>query len=94
MRRSLKREERLGENQEVSGRDRAAAASLEKFDLTEHLKDVKPVPSITCPHCGRKSFHPMDIQFRFCGICSWHDHPVSRETRQGVEALNKRLWPL
>lgn len=25
--------------------------------------------SITCPRCGRTSYHPRDIQERYCGAC-------------------------
>ena len=32
-------------------------------------------PSITCPQCGRTSYHPMDIQEKYCGHChEWHAH--------------------
>ena len=35
---------------------------------------VTEPPSITCPACGMRSFHPMDIRERFCGRCdAWHD---------------------
>ena len=26
-------------------------------------------PSITCPHCGKTSYHPEDIKYRYCGAC-------------------------
>jgi ribosomal protein L37E len=30
-------------------------------------------PSITCPRCGRTSYHPVDVQERYCGACrAWH----------------------
>lgn len=25
--------------------------------------------SVTCPDCGRTSYHPMDVQERYCGAC-------------------------
>lgn len=28
-------------------------------------------PSITCPDCGRTSFHPMDVAQGYCGWCHW-----------------------
>lgn len=28
-------------------------------------------PSIKCPNCGRVSYHPKDIEHRFCGVCGW-----------------------
>jgi hypothetical protein len=39
------------------------------------LKDIfrdpppPPRPSITHLACGRESFHPNDIEFKFCGYC-------------------------
>lgn len=30
-------------------------------------------PSITCPHCGLKSYLKADIQARYCGRCGYHD---------------------
>ena len=29
--------------------------------------------SITCPKCGRESWHPMDVEQRFCAACGFHD---------------------
>jgi hypothetical protein len=30
-------------------------------------------PSVVCPRCGRKSFHPRDIAELYCGFChEWH----------------------
>lgn len=47
--------------------DPAAARVVDGGDLT---------PSITCPKCGRTSYHPKDIEHRFCGQCGFHDdHP-------------------
>lgn len=28
-------------------------------------------PSITCPRCGRTSYHPEDIEHGYCGWCHW-----------------------
>lgn len=28
-------------------------------------------PSITCPICGKTSFHPRDISDHYCGYCHW-----------------------
>lgn len=30
-------------------------------------------PSIKCPHCGRVSYHPKDIEHRYCAVCGFHD---------------------
>lgn len=32
---------------------------------------MKPQPSITCPRCGRTSFHPEDVKQKYCGYCHW-----------------------
>jgi hypothetical protein len=29
--------------------------------------------SIECPSCHRVSYHPKDVENRFCGQCGWHD---------------------
>ena len=26
-------------------------------------------PSITCPACGRVSYHPKDVEYGYCGAC-------------------------
>jgi ribosomal protein S27AE len=31
------------------------------------------VPSITCPKCGRTSYHPKDIAEHYCGVCGYYD---------------------
>lgn len=28
-------------------------------------------PSITCPECGRTSYHPKDIEHGYCSACDW-----------------------
>lgn len=28
-------------------------------------------PSITCPVCGKTSYHPGDIENKYCGYCKW-----------------------
>lgn len=31
-------------------------------------------PSIVCPKCKRRSHHPQDVEFRYCGACGgFHD---------------------
>lgn len=37
--------------------------------MTSPVKD--PRPSITCPECERTSWHPKDVEFGYCGYCSW-----------------------
>lgn len=37
------------------------------------MYDVEP-PSITCPVCQWTSYHPKDIEYRYCGNChQFHD---------------------
>jgi ribosomal protein L37E len=34
-------------------------------------------PSIACPVCGMTSFHPKDIEERYCAAChNWHSEMV------------------
>ena len=28
-------------------------------------------PHITCPLCGKTSYHPRDIEEGYCGLCHW-----------------------
>jgi hypothetical protein len=39
------------------------------------MEAAVPAPrSITCPRCGRTSFHPADVAERYCGACyAFHD---------------------
>lgn len=43
--------------------------------LVLKLIEDRPEPeSITCPQCGRTSFHPVDVRERYCGACHrFHD---------------------
>lgn len=35
---------------------------------------TKKPDSITCPKCGKTSYHPKDISERYCGNChEYHD---------------------
>lgn len=53
----------------------AMRAALEAY-RRDHPREVEPTPSITCPHCGRTSYHPKDIGNNFCGVCGfWGDRP-------------------
>lgn len=37
-------------------------------------KEPSNQPSIVCPHCKKRSFHPMDVSQRYCGFChAYHD---------------------
>lgn len=41
-------------------------------------------PSITCPRCGRTSYHPGDIENSYCGYCHW---PTSDRFLGAPEAI-------
>lgn len=48
------------------------------------MADYNDIPSITCPTCGMTSYHPKDIEFRFCGKCDKF-HDGSRRGLGGVK---------
>ena len=39
--------------------------------------------SITCPKCGRTSYHPEDVRQRYCGACHrFHDDMLEESARK------------
>jgi ribosomal protein L37E len=49
-----------------------------------------PPESITCPRCGRTSYHPGDIAAGYCGAChDWTSAPLSR----GLWQPMPERWP-
>lgn len=44
----------------------------------KHL-DTQLRPSITCPRCGKKSYHPNDISEKYCGACKQFHEFLKRE---------------
>lgn len=46
-------------------------------------------PSIACPRCGRVSYHPKDIEHRFCSTCGFHDDMISIATPEQLQAARK-----
>ena len=40
-----------------------------KFLASEMAKPNEEPPSYTCPRCGMKSYHRIDIKHRYCGNC-------------------------
>lgn len=41
-------------------------------------------PSITCPVCGRTSYHPEDVRFGYCSACAWYtSDPFLAQYRPG-----------
>lgn len=50
-------------------------------------------PSITCPKCERTSYHPQDIEHRYCSVCGYHDElgrpndlaKIARRCSRGLE---------
>jgi len=54
--------------------------------------ETPPPPSIKCPRCGMISFHPKDIEERYCAACHlWHDDPVADEL-EGQEPVNPDIY--
>lgn len=52
----------------------AACASELREEAGEGEEREKP-PSITCPTCRKTSYHPKDIEERYCGYChQWHEN--------------------
>jgi ribosomal protein L37E len=42
-------------------------------NLNENV--ARESPSIVCPRCNKRSFHPKDIEERYCGFChNWHEN--------------------
>jgi hypothetical protein len=35
--------------------------------------------AFTCPHCGRDSFHPRDLDYRYCGGCHYFVDDVAAQ---------------
>lgn len=51
--------------------------------------EAAPSPaSITCPRCGRTSYHPMDIAFGYCAGCNAYT-TVGREAPSAARALDR-----
>lgn len=48
---------------------------------TRVLTDGTPLASITCPRCGKTSYHPKDVSEKYCGNChEFHeDMPEARQ---------------
>lgn len=47
---------------------------LEDYTGSRHdLRDRPKPPSFTCPTCKRISYHPKDVEERFCAICGFAD---------------------
>lgn len=49
----------------------ALMQGLRRKMILEVKTDEPKKPSITCPTCGRTSYHPDDIRYKYCGYC--HD---------------------
>jgi ribosomal protein L37E len=43
-------------------------------------------PSITCPRCGRTSYHPEDIRWGYCGSCHSYTGGERTESTDTAEA--------
>lgn len=69
------------------------------------LKDVKfvpkevppappPPPRITCPQCGRTSYHPEDVSNRYCGYChQFHNSMIAEITEEKAKpGMPQAIW--
>lgn len=50
-----------------------SAAMLFLTGVMVAYDEIAGPPSITCPKCKRTSWHPKDIEYRYCGACGYHD---------------------
>lgn len=50
-------------------------------------------PSITCPACGRTSYHPMDVQERYCGACHAFHTDLAYKLSLQIRANAQLLYP-
>ncbi|MBF6299030.1 hypothetical protein IU459_15975 [Nocardia amamiensis] len=50
------------------------------------------LPSITCPACGSVSYHPADIEQRYCGRCHmFHSQLGAPAPLSGADVLESEL---
>jgi ribosomal protein S27AE len=52
-------------------------------------EEIMASPSITCPRCGRTSYHPKDIQYSYCGYCHVFN---SKENQMDTINMADELW--
>jgi hypothetical protein len=66
-------------------------ARIENPGQTVRLEPIPDTPSVVCPACGRRSFHPQDIAESYCGFChNWHSE-MSGEMRELMIAAMREL---
>lgn len=51
------------------------------------IENADGLKSIFCRRCRRRSFHPKDIEHRFCGACGFHDVDLSTRSEGDQAAL-------
>lgn len=44
-------------------------AGVHTLDQIHETRHYVHLPSITCPRCGKVSYHPKDIAEKYCGHC-------------------------
>jgi hypothetical protein len=55
---------------------------------------METAPSITCPCCGKTSYHPNDIEQGYCGFCHWWtSDPAGLLNRPDVLREALKIWP-
>lgn len=53
---------------------KAIVADYEQKAITQaETKNWKDNRSIVCPTCGLRSYHPKDIEHKFCAKCGYHE---------------------
>jgi hypothetical protein len=45
-------------------------------DYEAHMRDCRG-EGFLCPNCQRTSYHPKDVEHRFCVMCGFADDPVA-----------------
>jgi hypothetical protein len=66
---------------------------LQAMDKTFELVNKNGQEGIKCLVCGLTSFHPMDIQEKFCGHCDdYHEFPFLNEQKNIDYLKQNELW--
>ncbi len=48
--------------------------ALEALERAWGISQLPAAPSVVCPLCGTRSFHPKDVEYRYCVRChAFHD---------------------
>ena len=64
----------------------------DSFDPHEaHRPDVSDQPFIECPTCSLKSYHPRDIEEKYCGKCGYQPGTVGYGIQESNKAYAEKL---